>query len=166
MDYVRRQTRAGYPLLVEALRQMANVLLECHLRPGPTFAILETVGLNWVQKFYQRHPEVKAVKIRAMDALHVHGANIGRLTEWFEISKENLPGVLLYNIYNMDDTGILLGHLRTAKQVIVPGEPTPHHKAPSTRESATILECVSTSGRVLKPTIILKAKTHQNNWYP
>ena len=80
VDYVRRQTRAGYPLSVEALRQMANVLLERHLKPGPTFAVPKIVGHNWVQKFYQRHPEVKAVNIRAMDALRVRGANIGRLT--------------------------------------------------------------------------------------
>ena len=83
---------------------MANVLLERHLKPGPTFAIPEIVRHNWVQKFHQRHLEVKAVKIRIMNALRVHGANIGQLIDWFEIAKEDLLVVTLYNIYNIDKT--------------------------------------------------------------
>ncbi len=66
----------------------------------------------------------------------------------------------------MDETGIMLCRMRTAKRVITTDTPTPRRKVPQTRESATVLECGSASGRAIKPTIILKVKTHRNTWYP
>ena len=92
---------------MKASQQIAYVFLEHYLKPGPTFAILQIVGQNWAQKFYQQYSEVKAVEIKAIDALRVCGANISQLTEWLETAKENLPGVSLYNIYNIEKTGIL-----------------------------------------------------------
>ncbi len=60
----------------------------------------------------------------------------------------------------------MLGHIRSAKRVVTVDTPILHRMAPHTRESATILECVSASGCPIRPTIILKAKTHRNTWYP
>ena len=73
------------------------------------------MGINWVQKFYQRHKELKTVKIRALGALCIQGANFRHLKEWFTIAKENLHSILLDNVFNMNETCVMLRHLYLAK---------------------------------------------------
>ncbi len=100
VKHVREQTKAGYPPSVLALRQMANVLLarrpseDAISESGAAVLLPNTVGVNWAEKFYRRHDEIKTIKIRAMDSLRVCGANPGCLLEWFDIVKENITGVL------------------------------------------------------------------------
>ena len=132
VSYIRRQTRAGYPLLVETVRQIANTFLHHRCNPYTSFSVPETVGINWVQKFYHQHKDLRAVKIRAMDALQVRGANVRRLQEWFNIAKKNLYGISIENIYNMDKTSIMLRHFHAAKRVVTKNDSLPHCKGPST----------------------------------
>ncbi len=166
VNHVRDQTQAGYPPSVSAVRMMANILLERRLSLGRGVDSAQIVWIHWFKKFAARHPDLKAIKIRSMETMRVKESSPACLGEWFEIAKEHLPGTPVYNIYNMDETGIMLGYLKTAKRVVTTDVPRPYQASPFTRESATILECISASGRAITPTIILKAKTHRNNWYP
>ena len=100
------------------------------------------------------------MKIRAINALQVRGANFRRLQEWFDIAKENLYDIPIKNIYNMDETGIMLGHLHATKRVVTRNNSFSHRKNFSTQESATVIECISANGQVIKPPVILKAKTY------
>ncbi len=68
-----------------------------------------------------------------------------------------------YNIYNMDETGVMLGMLWTAKRIITTNVPIPYCRCPQTCKSATVLKCVSATGRAIQPMIIVKAKSHRNN---
>ena len=63
-----------------------------------------------------------------MHALRVRGANFGHFQEWFDIAKENLYGIPIEIIYNMDETGIMLGHLHAAKCVVTRNDPLSHCK--------------------------------------
>ncbi len=66
----------------------------------------------------------------------------------------------------MDETGVMLGHLCKAKRVVATDVPTPYRRAPQTRELATILKCVSTTGRAIKPMVIVTAKKPSEQLVP
>ncbi len=103
-----------------------------------------------------------------MNTLRAQGSTYERLLEWFQIASDVFKPdeIKAYNIYNMEETGVMLGMLRTVKQVVATDVPTPYRRAPQTRESATVLECVAATGRAIKRMVIVKAKSHRNNWYP
>jgi hypothetical protein len=74
-------------------------------------------GKDWPQAFYKRHPELTAARVRAVDWQR-HTKNIRTKVEhWFVIMDKQLSewGVLQENVYNMDETGVLLSDLNTVK---------------------------------------------------
>ncbi len=126
--YIRHQTQAGYPLSIEAVQQIANVLLRRRWEAQGANGQPKTVGQHWIERFYKRHNDIKAVKLRAMDTLRARSSTYNRLLEWFQIAREALSpnDIRAYNIYNMDETGVILGHIRTAKCVVATDVPTPY----------------------------------------
>ena len=81
VEHIRIQTLAGFPLAIQTVRQMANVVLCRRISPRDTFAIPETVGKNWPTKFYQRHPELAKVKLQVMDQLQANAVKYEQLLE-------------------------------------------------------------------------------------
>jgi hypothetical protein len=75
------------------------------------------------------------------------------------------PTVPLENIYNMDETGIQLGVQHTAACIVDTDVYSRVCKSAENRENATIIECISASGRVLSPMVIMGVKTHQTEWH-
>ena len=67
-------------------------------------------GKNWPQGFQKRHPALKSRRVRAM-AWERHENNIyDKIIHWFEVIREVLqdPAILPENVYNMDETGVML----------------------------------------------------------
>jgi len=67
-------------------------------------------GKNWPQAFYKRHLEFKAMRVKALDwERHDHHI-YDKVVDWFAVIKKELanPLILVENIYNMDETGVLL----------------------------------------------------------
>ncbi|SPO28681.1 related to transposase [Ustilago trichophora] len=57
----------------------------------------------------------------------------------------------------MDETGFMFGQAGSERIIVPSGKPAARYKAqPGTRESATIIECIGSSGQVLSPLIITK----------
>ncbi len=67
------------------------------------------------------------------------------------------------NLYNMDETGLQLGMLCNAKQVIPTEGANVNCHLGHTQESITFIECISVLRRILSPMIILAAKTHRDS---
>jgi Tc5 transposase DNA-binding domain len=71
LTYVLRMAKNGYPLPVKFLRDLALVIVR---QRGSIFQIpttdrgdLRPPGKNWPQAFYKRYPELKAIRMQAMD---------------------------------------------------------------------------------------------------
>ena len=74
------------------------------------------------------------------------------------------PDVLVENIYNIDETGVMLSMLGFVK-VLVGKEDTRNYRSRRVkRETVTAIECISADGRYLNPLIIWPATTHCSNW--
>jgi hypothetical protein len=111
VSYLLRMSRNGYPLPVKFARNLAYIIV---LQRASIFQIpandrndVHPPGKNWPQAFNKRHPELKAIRIKAIDwerhDHHIYEKVVG----WFSvIGKElNSSAVLAENTYNMDETG-------------------------------------------------------------
>jgi len=86
---------------------------------------------------------------------------------WFEVIGKVLqdPAVLQDNVYNMDETGIMLSKLNSVKVLVSKeNKKRGYRGARVKRATVTAIECVSASGRYLNPMIIWPASTHRANW--
>jgi hypothetical protein len=89
-----------------------------------------------------------------------------KVTFWFEIIGKQLHDPLIHpeNVYNMDETGVLLSMLGCVKVLVDKDDPRAYRGAGVKRTMITAIECVSADGRSLHPLIIWPAATHRSNW--
>ena len=153
----------GQPVRIKYLPQLAfSVTRRRHTTDRPS----KPPGKNWPQSFQKRHPELKAKRSRALD-WNRHDINIyDKITDWFEVIRKVLedPAILPENVYNMDETGIMLSMLGSVKVLVSKDDRRGYRGARVKRTTVTAIECVSADGRCLKPMIIWPASTHRANW--
>lgn len=86
-----------------------------------------------------------------------HEKNIyDKITHWFEVVGKVLqdPAVLPENVYNMDETGVMLCVLGSIKVLVSGDDPRDYRGAGVKRTMVTAIECISANGRSLLPMII------------
>jgi hypothetical protein len=77
-------------------------------------------GKNWPRAFEKRNNQLQAKKVRSIDWKR-HGNNIHeKVVEWFDVIGPVLqnPSVVPENVYNMDETGVMLSMLGSAKVLV------------------------------------------------
>lgn len=84
---------------------------------------------------------------------------------WFEVIGAVLqdPAILAENVYNMDETGVMLSMPGSVKALVGKDDMRDYRGARVKRTMVTAIECISADGRYLKPMIIWPATTHQSN---
>jgi hypothetical protein len=89
-----------------------------------------------------------------------------KVVGWFTLIGKELssPAVLQENIYNMDETGVLLSVLNSLKVLVSSKEIRKYRGAAVKRTNITAIECISADGRHLDPLIIWPAATHRSTW--
>lgn len=119
---------------------------------------------NWPRCFYRRHAELKASTAKALDWNRYDIRE--KVVHWFDIIGQVLqdPNVLQENVYNMDETGIMLSQLGSVKVLVSRDNERGCRGARIKRTTITAIECVSADGRYLYPMIIWPASTHRSNW--
>ena len=119
---------------------------------------------KWAQAFQKRHPELKSKRFRALDW---NRYNIyDKVVQWFEVMEKELckPDIALENVYNMDETGVMLSLLTSVKVLVSKDDQRGYRGARVKRTTVTAIECISGDGRRLNPMIIWPASTHRANW--
>jgi hypothetical protein len=86
--------------------------------------------------------------------------------DWFAIIGKELanPLVLTENIYNIDETGILLSVLNSLKVLVGKNELRDYRGAGVKYTLITAIEYISADGRCLYPLIIWPAATYRSTW--
>ena len=123
-------------------------------------------GKNWPQGFVKRHPALKSKTLRPMDWKR-HDNNIyDKILYWFKVIENVVkdPTILSENVYNMDETGVMLCMLGSVKVLVSKDDPRGYRGAGVKRTMVTAIECISANGRSLLPLIIWPATTHRSNW--
>lgn len=169
VDYALRMANNGFPIPVKFLRSLAHVIACQRSSVFQAVAADETIrppGHNWPQAFCKRHPELKAKRVKALD-WNRHDKNIyGKVRHWFDVVGPELdrPDVLPENVYNMDETGIMLSKLGSLKVLVGKDDLRAYRGAGVKRTMVTAIECISADGRSLHPLIIWPAATHRSTW--
>jgi hypothetical protein len=169
VEYVLRMSGNGYPLQVKHLRQLVSVLLSRRAgsRGAPDAQVTRTLpGKNWPQAFYKRHPELTSRRLKAIDWKR-HEQNIyHKIVEWFTIIGPQLqePTVLKENVYNMDETGIMLSALGSLKVLVGRDDLRNYRGAGVKRTMITAVECIRADGQALSPLIIWPGVTQVSSW--
>ena len=172
VDFVLRADRNGYPARVKDLRRYATILLRRRApqREGRTSSEVpahsQTPNKDWPQAFCKRHPELKVARLKALDWRR-HEKNIyAKIVNWFDLMRVQLEetGVMQENVYNMDETGVMLSVLGSSKYLVSAEMQKTHRGAGSKRTLITAVECISADGRSLPPLIIFPGVDLRSNW--
>ena len=85
---------------------------------------------------------------------------------WLEVIGKELqdPIIVPGNIYNMDETGVMLSMLGSVKVLVGKNDSRTYRGAGVKWEMVTAIECISADGRSLLPMIIWPAATYRSNW--
>jgi len=81
---------------------------------------LKAPGRNWAKALEKRHPILLARRVKPLD-WNRHEKNIyGKIIYWFEVIKGVLqdPGTLPENVYNMDETSVMLSMPGSVKVLV------------------------------------------------
>ena len=81
---------------------------------------LKPPGRNWSKAFERRHPVLQARRVRPLD-WNRHEKNIyNKVIDWFEVIGRVLqgPAIVAGNVYNMDETGVILSMPSSVKVLI------------------------------------------------
>jgi hypothetical protein len=123
-------------------------------------------GKNWPQALYRRHPEIRPKRLKAIDWKrhdhHIHD----KVVDWFQVIAPQLrqPAILAENVYNIDETGVLLWVLGSLKVLVGRDELSKQRGAAVKRTLITAVECISADGMSLNPLVIWPSSTHRSNW--
>lgn len=163
VTFLLHMAETGFPIRIKFLPFLAyRITLQRPISDRP----LKPPHLSWTKAFRKRHPILHTRTVKALD-WNRHEKNIyPKTVHWFEMIREVLrdPAVLAENVYNMDETGVMLSMLGSIKVIIGKDNKRKHRGARVKRTTATAIECISGDGRYLNPMIIWPAKTHRKNW--
>lgn len=153
----------GSPIRIKFLPLLA---LSVARRRSVTNRATKPPGKNWALAFKRRHPALKSRRVAALDWRR-HGNNTyDKIVHWFELIGKVLqdPAILPENVYNMDETGVMLSMLGSVKVLMGHDGSRDYRGANVKRTTVTAIECISADGRSLLPMIIWPATTHRANW--
>ena len=150
--------KRGFSIRSEFLRGMTQILL--HERTQDPTAVL---GINWAYSFTRRRPELSTRYNRRITYQMAKQEDPKVLKQWFETVRKAIQehGIHEDDIWNFDETGFAMGLCTTSKVIAATKcSEMPRTVIQGNREWVTIIECVSSKGILIPPTVILKAKEH------
>jgi hypothetical protein len=159
-DWIIVQADLGCPVSHQQVREFASKIA---VRNG----FPEGVGKNWLQGFLSRNTDIRTLKGKKIDSERYNGASSELIKAFFMLLM--MPAIRIIkqkNRYNVDEVGMMegigmnglfLGH-KDKKSVLI--------RQPGSRSWITILECISATGKVLRPAVIFKGKTVQQQHFP
>jgi hypothetical protein len=123
-------------------------------------------GKYWPKAFEKRYLELQARREKAIDWNRHKKSTDEKIAHWFEVIGKVLqnPNVRPENVYNMDETGVMLSMPSSVKVLVGKDNMQGCRGARVKRTTVTAIECISADGRYLTPMIIWPATTHRSNW--
>src|SRR5580692_6829694 len=177
VSYFLRMSNNGYPLPVKFAGSLAHVIA-LHRNSLFHFPIQERdgnesikpPGKNWSTTFHKRHPELKSTTLKALEWDRHEHSIYEKVVEWYTVIGKELknPALKPRNVYNMDETGVLLAVLNSLKVLVSSDDLRKCRGTGKDCTRITAIECISADFKVLLPLVIWPASTHRANWmtYP
>jgi hypothetical protein len=154
----------GHPVPIKFLASLAFVI--ARQRSATNNEAIKPPNKNWARGFQKRHLELKSRRVQAMDWKRHENNIYNKIIYWFDVIEKVLrdPAILPENVYNMDETGVMLCMLGSVKVLVSKDDLRDYRGAAVKRTIVTAIECISANGRSLLPMIIWPATTYRSNW--
>ncbi|KJZ75905.1 hypothetical protein HIM_04729 [Hirsutella minnesotensis 3608] len=162
--YIDRLDRINLPTRKAFIRDTANYILRARASRAEQ-ADPPTVGKKWVDRFIKRH-KYDIVPSHVLDANRQASEDPEAINAWFLKYKAVVAehGIVADDIWNMDETGFQIG-VGKDQMVVTKRRRAHYFSLPTNRESATAVEAISATGRVIPVFLILSGTMHMANWY-
>ena len=149
----------GNPVQIKYLSSLAFSIARQRSMTNKT---IKRPGKNWHQGIEKRHPVLKSRRVRVIDWKRHESNTYNKIVYRVGVIGRVLrdPAVLPENVYNMDETGVILCMLGSVKVLVGKDDPRDYRGAGIKRTMVTVIECISANGRSLLPMIIWPASTH------
>src|SRR5579859_37208 len=150
--------------MAEQIRQQRVVSMNAQYE----FVYYPPLGKHWVTRFIKRHPQLKTVLGKTIEASRLRETSSEILNKWFDVYEATVKehNIQPQNIYNMDETGFSIGTLQHCKVIINKEMRRQFQAQPGRQEWVSIVECISGDNTVLPPLIIYKGETLFTSWIP
>jgi hypothetical protein len=172
VNLIIRSSASGHPLDHTQLKEMAEEIRKRRLRginePSVELVTYDPIGSQWVQRFLQRHPELKSIMGKCIELARVKESTPEVIEHWFTILRQTIDEekITWGNVYNADESGFGIGKKR-ATHVIIDAELKEAYQAePGRQEWVTVMECACVDGSFTPPLIIFKGENLCRNWIP
>ncbi|KAA8621058.1 hypothetical protein PtrV1_05559 [Pyrenophora tritici-repentis] len=149
----------GQPVRIKYILSLA--FIAARTRP-PTDRPLKPPGKNWAKAFEKRHPQTAARRIMAIDWNRHDKNTAAKMTHWLEAIGQILrnPAILADNVYNMDETGVMLSMLGSVKALIGKDGKRNYGGGRVKRTTVTAIECISADERIERGGVNAIGKEH------
>ena len=170
--WISRYTCAGSPITPALFLEMAELIRHERVRHtsrnSSSTKILAPIGHEWLYRFINRHPTIRSIQTRQLEAARFNGALYEKVKAWFDAvaAKFQERAYDNSNIWNMDESGFGVGESQTTK-VLVPLDRLQKYKVVTGKQEwVTVIECINAAGSALAPMVIFKGKTLNSGWLP
>ena len=152
---------AGAPPSFAQVREFAGLISQAS---GGT----SSIGVNWIQRFLIRHPELKSKVGRKIEYLRVENTSPEALQAFFDYFWAVMTHhhIDIANIWNCDEHGLGMGVCTNQRVIGSTQKSRSYIKTPENRDWVTIIEACSIDGRSTDPLILFKGKDLQSTWFP
>jgi hypothetical protein len=163
-NYLKLMADLGTPVRIKYLISLAFII--ARRRSTTNNEAIKPPSKNWPQGFQKRHLGLKSRRVRAIDWKRHENNIYDKIVHWFEVIAQVLqdPAILPENVYNMDETGVMLCMLGAVKVLVSKDDLRDYRGTGVKRTLVTAIEYISANGRSLLPIIIWPATTYRSNW--
>jgi len=167
--WITHLTNTGFPASPALVIQMAEEIRHNRYQISKTPpSYTKPIGKSWLDRFRNRHPEIKGVWARQLEGVRHKAMGIEAIKTWFEAVEE------LYlqhqyppeRIFNMDESGFAVGESQSSRVLVNVREQSSWKVVSGRQEWITAIECIGASGVAIPPLIIFKAKHTNTGWIP
>jgi len=160
VDWILAQGALGFPPTHAQIRLFAQRIINL---AGDT----QPLGRHWMDGFLARNPSVKTIRGKAMDNKRVNGATTENIQAFFHrLNHPTIKSISQRNRWKMDETGLMQAQRGNGLVVGISSRKKILMKGFDSREWVTIIECISATGESIRPLVIFRGKTLQQQHYP
>jgi hypothetical protein len=168
IDWVLTWHACGFPVRPEELREMAGhlILNRTDSSQGQTISTHLT-GINWPAQFIARHPQLAGLISEPLEKSCHDACTPDIFNDWFCQYQEHFGRYKPdpHDIYNIDETGFILGKGKKAYVIIDKQHgSSSHHVKVKKGELPIATEYVSATGMAIASMIIYKGEYLQHYW--
>ena len=163
-QYLHHLDRIGTAARLPMVTGAANsILRRNHVGGGDPL----TVGEKWTKRFLGAHPEFYIRKQKTLDINRKNSHDPDLIEGWFRRLKEQIEekGILLDDMYNMDETGFRIGVGKNQWIVTIDPSWQSYLASSNNRDYITVVEVIQGLGKVLPPMVILAATQFLGRWF-